>query len=69
LRTPGPFPSPPQRAGGSGLFERLDALLLLSPEEAQIHDVREFARNEIAPRAEHYDRSAEFSWHNAALSG
>jgi hypothetical protein len=70
LRTPSPFPSPPQRAGGSGLFERLDALLLFSPEEAQIHDgVGEFAHNEIAPRAEHYDRSAEFPWHNAASSG
>ena len=46
--------------------------LLFSPEEAQIHDgarVSEFAHKEIAPRAEHYDRSAEFPWHDAASNG
>jgi hypothetical protein len=61
-----------ERRRGWGLFERLDPLLLFSPEEAQIHDgarVREFAHKEIAPRAEHYDRSAEFPWHDAASSG
>jgi hypothetical protein len=31
--------------------------------------VREFARNEIAPRAEHYNRSAESPCHDAASSG
>jgi alkylation response protein AidB-like acyl-CoA dehydrogenase len=47
------------------LFDRLDALPRLSPEERQILDsVRALARNEIAPRAEHYDRTAEFPWDN-----
>jgi hypothetical protein len=31
--------------------------------------VCEFARDEIAMRAEHYDRLAEFPWHAAASSG
>src|SRR6516162_2102405 len=47
------------------LFDRIDALPALSPEEAQILDgVRALARNEIARRAEQYDRSAEFPWEN-----
>jgi acyl-CoA dehydrogenase len=47
------------------LFERLDALPPLSPEEQQILDsVRALARDEIAPRAEHHDRTAEFPWNN-----
>ena len=47
------------------VFDRLDAIPALSPEEAQILDsVRALARNEIAPRAEHYDRSSEFPWDN-----
>jgi len=47
------------------LFDRLDAIPSPSPEEAQILDsVRALARNEIAPRAEHYDRSSEFPWDN-----
>jgi acyl-CoA dehydrogenase len=47
------------------LFDRLDALPALSPEEAQILDsVRALARDEIAPRAEHHDRTAEFPWNN-----
>jgi acyl-CoA dehydrogenase len=47
------------------LFERLDALPPLSPEERQILDsVRALARDEIAPRAEHHDRTAEFPWNN-----
>jgi acyl-CoA dehydrogenase len=37
----------------------------LSPEERQILDsVRALARDEIAPRAEHHDRTAEFPWNN-----
>jgi alkylation response protein AidB-like acyl-CoA dehydrogenase len=47
------------------LFDRLDALPPLSPEEQQILDsVRALARDEIAPRAEHHDRTAEFPWSN-----
>jgi acyl-CoA dehydrogenase len=47
------------------LFDRLDAIPPSSPEERQILDsVRVLARDEIAPRAEHYDRTAEFPWDN-----
>ena len=47
------------------LFDRLDALPPLSPEERQLLDsVRGLARDEIAPRAAHYDRAAEFPWDN-----
>jgi acyl-CoA dehydrogenase len=43
------------------LFDRLDALPPLSPEERQLLDsVRALARDEIAPRAAGYDRAAEF---------
>jgi alkylation response protein AidB-like acyl-CoA dehydrogenase len=47
------------------LFDRLDALPPLSPEERQLLDsVRAMARDEIAPRAADHDRSAEFPWKN-----
>src|SRR5438105_9399676 len=47
------------------VFERLDALPPLSPEERQLLDsVKALARDEIAPRAAAYDRSAEFPWEN-----
>src|SRR5208337_4133635 len=47
------------------LFDRLDALPALSSEEVQILDsVRALARDEIAPRAAHHDRLAEFPWDN-----
>lgn len=47
------------------LFDRLDKLPALSPEErALLESVRALCREEIAPRAEHYDRSAEFPWDN-----
>src|SRR5580700_5020407 len=47
------------------LFDRLDALPALSPEERQLLDsVRATARDEIAPRAAASDRSAEFPWEN-----
>jgi alkylation response protein AidB-like acyl-CoA dehydrogenase len=47
------------------LFDRLDALPPLSPEERQLLDsVRALARDEIAPRAAGYDRSGEFPWEN-----
>jgi alkylation response protein AidB-like acyl-CoA dehydrogenase len=53
------------------LFDRLDALPPLSPEERQLLDsVRALARDEIAPRAAAYDRAAEFPWDNvAAING
>ncbi|UCG26497.1 MAG: acyl-CoA dehydrogenase family protein, partial [Chloroflexota bacterium] len=35
----------------------------LTEEQKMIQDLaREFARNEIAPVAEHYDKSHEFPW-------
>lgn len=47
------------------LFDRLDALPPLSPEERQVLDsVRALARDEIAPRAAGYDRAGEFPWKN-----
>ena len=47
------------------LLDRLDDLPPLSVEERQLLDsVRALARDEIAPRAEHHDRSAEFPWDN-----
>jgi acyl-CoA dehydrogenase len=47
------------------LFARLDAMPALSPEELQLLDsVRALARDEIAPRAAGYDRTAEFPWDN-----
>jgi len=69
---PFPIPSPQRAAEGMGAVRAPRCALLFSPEEAQIHDgarVSEFAHKEIAPRAEHYDRSAEFPWHDAASSG
>ena len=47
------------------VFDRLDALPALSPEERQLLDsVKALARDEIAPRAADYDRNAEFPWDN-----
>ncbi|MGC2415747.1 MAG: acyl-CoA dehydrogenase family protein [Stellaceae bacterium] len=47
------------------VFTRLDALPSLSPEERLLFDsVQALARNEIAPRAAGYDRTAEFPWDN-----
>ncbi len=47
------------------LFDRLDTMPQLSPEERQLIDsVRALARDEIAPRATAYDRAAEFPWDN-----
>ena len=49
------------------LFDRLDALPPLSPEERQLLDsVTALAQDEIAPRAADYDRAAEFPWANIA---
>lgn len=47
------------------LFQRLDALPPLSPEERQLLDsVKALARDRIMPRAAAYDRTAEFPWDN-----
>jgi alkylation response protein AidB-like acyl-CoA dehydrogenase len=47
------------------LFERLDASLALNGDERMLlESVRALARDELAPRAEGYDRSAEFPWDN-----
>jgi acyl-CoA dehydrogenase len=47
------------------LFERIDAVPSLSPEEARLLDsVRALARERITPRAAGYDRSGEFPWEN-----
>ena len=47
------------------VFDRLDALPPLSPEERQLLDsVTALARDEIAPRAAAYDRTGEFPWDN-----
>jgi alkylation response protein AidB-like acyl-CoA dehydrogenase len=47
------------------LFARLDALPPLSAEERQLLDsVKALCRDEIAPRAAEYDRTAEFPWDN-----
>jgi len=47
------------------VFERLDQGIRLAPEEAQlVESVRAVARNEIAPRADGYDRTGEFPWDN-----
>jgi alkylation response protein AidB-like acyl-CoA dehydrogenase len=46
-------------------FNRLDALPPLSPEERQLlESVKALCRDEIAPRAAEYDRTAEFPWEN-----
>ncbi|HLY44081.1 MAG TPA: acyl-CoA dehydrogenase family protein [Stellaceae bacterium] len=47
------------------LFDRLDALPLLSEEERLLlASVKALARDEIAPRAAGYDRTGEFPWDN-----
>lgn len=47
------------------IFERLDSSIPLSEDEAMLVDsVRALAREEIAPRAEHHDRTGEFPWEN-----
>src|SRR5450759_656691 len=46
-------------------LERLDAWLSLPEEERMLlASVQTLARTQIAPRAEHYDRAAEFPWDN-----
>src|SRR5213079_2857409 len=49
----------------TNVFERLDALPALSPEERQLLDsVKALCRDEIMPRAAEYDRTALFPWDN-----
>ena len=45
------------------ILERLDFRLALADEERMLlESVQALVRDQIAPRAEHYDRSAEFPW-------
>jgi len=47
------------------LFDRIDSTVAFSDEERMlIESVRTLVREEIAPRAADYDRSAEFPWDN-----
>jgi len=47
------------------ILQRLDERIQLSDEERMLLDsVRQLAREQIAPRAEHFDRTAEFPWEN-----
>jgi alkylation response protein AidB-like acyl-CoA dehydrogenase len=47
------------------IFEQLDRSRAWSEDEAMVLDqVRRLANEVIAPRAEHYDRTAEFPWEN-----
>src|SRR5678816_1638784 len=47
------------------VLERLDATLKLSDDERMlVESVRALARDEIAKRAEHYDRSGDFPFDN-----
>ena len=47
------------------MFERLDASLRLGDDEKMLlESVSALAREQIAPRAEHYDRTGEFPWDN-----
>lgn len=45
------------------ILQRLDSKIALAQEERMLlESVRQLAREQIAPRAEHYDRTAEFPW-------
>ena len=47
------------------VFDRLDAGAPLDDDERMlVESVRAFARNELAPRADGFDRTAEFPWKN-----
>src|SRR5258706_1315894 len=49
------------------IFDRLDATLkLTSDEQMLVASVRALARDQIAPRASHYDRSGEFPHDNVS---
>ena len=50
-------------AADINLLQRLDGRITLNDEERMLLDsVRALARDRIAPRAEHFDRTAEFPW-------
>ncbi|MDP3172430.1 MAG: acyl-CoA dehydrogenase family protein [Polaromonas sp.] len=53
------------------MLERLDSRLVLAEEERMLVDsVRQLAAEQIAPRAEHFDRTGEFPWKNVeAING
>ena len=47
------------------MLQRLDNRIALNDEERMLlESVRALARDQIAPRAEHFDRTAEFPWEN-----
>ncbi|WP_298233561.1 acyl-CoA dehydrogenase family protein [uncultured Azohydromonas sp.] len=47
------------------ILQRLDTRISLNDEERMLLDsVRALCRQQIAPRAEHFDRNAEFPWEN-----
>jgi alkylation response protein AidB-like acyl-CoA dehydrogenase len=47
------------------ILQKLDARLALADEEKMLlESVQALARQQIAPRAEHFDRTAEFPWEN-----
>jgi acyl-CoA dehydrogenase len=49
------------------VLERLDATVALPEHEAMVLDqVRALAREQIAPRAEHFDRTGDFPWEHVA---
>src|ERR1051326_1739706 len=49
----------------ASVYSRVGALAPATPEEPQLLDsVNAVCRDEIAPRAAEYDRSAEFPWNN-----
>jgi alkylation response protein AidB-like acyl-CoA dehydrogenase len=47
------------------ILQRLDERITLNDEERMLlESVRQLAREQIAPRAEHFDRTGEFPWEN-----
>jgi len=47
------------------ILQRLDSRIVLNEEERMLlESVRALCRSQIAPRAEHFDRTAEFPWEN-----
>ena len=56
---------PPKDAADMNILQRLDTRISLDDEERMLLDsVRVLCRQQIAPRAEHFDRNAEFPWEN-----
>jgi len=53
------------------ILEQIDARIPLNAEERMLLDsVKQLAREQIAPRAEHYDQTSEFPWeHVQAING